>query len=254
MVFRLRLEAGDSVKITVAPQTEGYDPSLYLLANCLPSPAECLAISDDGGPGEPESFSYYAANAITVYIVVDSYRIPDVEGGRGEFDIAALRQPNLDTCEPCSQEDPDVCGPKGACTAVWGPNTPYEYACAERCESDDECDQGFACLTRTLFDNTQAEVCAPEYGEIDRHAVATCGALRDLGTPCAWQAFSDNDAACGADETAGEAIDDAICFFFFELTDLVSYCTIYCVDDSECPDGWFCYDVPLSTDFVCKLR
>jgi hypothetical protein len=251
VVFRLTLVAGDEIRVTVAPSTEGFNPAIYILSAC-DSENTCEAFEDSGRGSQPDTLPYFSPNGGEVFLIVDSVIEPDKPGGQGDFVIAARRYPPVETCQPCGGDLPN-CGPGSGCVEFADAEGVVETACVSRCEQDSDCEPGFACRTAQLDGGGNGMHCIPKYGDNQKHVLSTCAALLDMGTPCIWRLVSDNDAACGADD--GREVDDAVCLFFPQLTDFVSYCTIYCVDDSECPQGYFCYKVPLTlSDRVCKLR
>ena len=262
VIYKLVLTAGDGLKVTVVPGTAGYNPAIYLIDPCEAAPPSCLAQADRGRADEEDQFTFQAGQSGVYYLVVDSIFKEGIPGGSGIFTIAAMPYPTSDICRPCGPGDASDCGPNAGCVIVPAQPEPVEYFCAPACENDEGCPKGFACHNRTLADSSPevGRYCVPKYGENQRHTYATCAAILDMGTPCVRFPFIDNDAACGADDET-RTIDDAVCTFFPELTDLVSYCTIYCMDDTECPEGYFCYPVPGTYDpeakgarKVCKIE
>lgn len=253
VVYKLSLEAGAELRVTVAPTSRGFNPAIYLLKDCRPAPDGCLAGMDEGRVDEPDEFELLVAEAGIYYLVVDSVIPPGRPGSRGDFVVAAQLRHETEYCQPCGPGAGMECTPGAGCVVFPGLDEPVEYACMPRCEEDADCQKGYICSTAGIWNEDPDTVCLPAYGENGLHVATSCSSLQDIGTPCVWRILGDNDAACGADWPDHE-VDDAVCIFFAELTDLVSYCTIYCVDDTECPDGYFCYKVPLTaSDYVCKL-
>lgn len=252
VVFRLSLEAGDEIQVTVAPSTDGYNPAVYLLDACT-SDATCLAHADSGRADQSESFSFHSPAGGDFFVVVDSLITPDRSGGQGDFVIAARRYPPVTECQPCGEGLPP-CGPASGCVEFEDSSGIVERACVHRCTEDSDCQQAFVCRNARVAGGEVGKHCLPRYGSSDgsRHAVGTCAAMLDMGTPCPWRVLGDNTASCGA--SPGRAVNDAVCIFFPGLTELVSYCTIYCVEDSECPEGFNCYKFPWpSNDRVCRI-
>ncbi|MFC2173381.1 hypothetical protein ACFLU6_12220 [Acidobacteriota bacterium] len=62
--------ANGFVDITLEPDA-GFDPSLYIITDCLDAQTSCIAISDEGGSVD-ETLSLFGAAGTTYYIVVDS--------------------------------------------------------------------------------------------------------------------------------------------------------------------------------------
>ncbi|MFU8807221.1 MAG: hypothetical protein ACNA8W_25655, partial [Bradymonadaceae bacterium] len=83
-VFAVELGAGQTLTATLANVGEAQnDLSLYAVTDCLEVAATCLAGSDQYGD-VAESISYTASEAMTVYVVADSW----TENAAGEFQLS----------------------------------------------------------------------------------------------------------------------------------------------------------------------
>lgn len=77
-IYAVNLSAGQTVTAIATPTT-AWDLSLEIVMPCALAPT-CLDGADSGFGGDPETASYTATGAVTVYVVVDGYN-PGVEGG-----------------------------------------------------------------------------------------------------------------------------------------------------------------------------
>lgn len=89
VVYSISMVAGSSYSVFLSPEAS-FDPSVSLLGPgtpgvCNVTPANCMGGSDNGFYGDPESFSFQAAQTGTYYIIVDSYS--SGETGSGSFSI-----------------------------------------------------------------------------------------------------------------------------------------------------------------------
>ncbi len=87
VVYSVSLAAGQKVKATVTP-SDDQDPSLYIVTDCGHLTNTCVAGSDSGFSGDPETVSYTATAATTVYIIVDTYE----EDAAGAFSLNVTLQ------------------------------------------------------------------------------------------------------------------------------------------------------------------
>lgn len=76
-VYSVTLEAGQTLSVTATPTNDDDNPSLYLVGPGEPTVCDgeltCLAAEEAGAYGEPESFTYTAAEAGTYYLVLDFF-------------------------------------------------------------------------------------------------------------------------------------------------------------------------------------
>ena len=84
VAYRLRLRAGEAVELTVEPEWP-FDPALVLARDCTTRETQCLAATDLGGSGEPETLRFQAPSSGDYYVIVDTYR----PGGTGRFALSA---------------------------------------------------------------------------------------------------------------------------------------------------------------------
>ena len=256
VVYRLTLQKDEELSVYAVPQTAGFDLSIYLLPLCQDNPwPGCLAAADAAEAEARESFTFKADHSGEYFLVVDSRCGPNDAhcSCYGDFTVAVNRRPKTVDCGSCGAAPDYDCGELARCVTTIGPATEdVEKSCMRLCGTDTDCPKAYACKSRSVVRGAgSAMVCAPRYGEAPSNTLATCGGLLDVGTPCKRKGLSDDEAACGAD-LAGRVLDDAVCYAFVSLTGVVTYCTLYCVDDRQCPAGTSCYNVPLSADKVCK--
>jgi Cys-rich repeat protein len=82
VVYALTLNAGQGATITVTPGDSNFDPSLYAVTDCA-TLTTCVAGSDSGFNGDPETITIPApASQTTYFVIVDSYN-----PGGGPFTI-----------------------------------------------------------------------------------------------------------------------------------------------------------------------
>lgn len=95
VVYSISMVAGTSYSVYLAPQGS-FDPSVSLLGPGTPStvcnvtPVHCVAGSDNGFNGDPESLQFTASTTGKYYIVVDSYA--SGETSSGNFSIVVTSQ------------------------------------------------------------------------------------------------------------------------------------------------------------------
>lgn len=91
LAYRVELDAGQSVEIVVDP-SDRVDTSIYLVTSCDDVHDECVAGIDDGWLDEPETLTYTATEAVTLFLVVDQYASPDGPTD-GTFTLSATFTP-----------------------------------------------------------------------------------------------------------------------------------------------------------------
>ncbi len=83
-VYAVTLAPGQTLDATVTPDSS-FDVALYVLTDCSML-TSCVDGADFGLSGDPESVSYTATGAETVYLVVDAFTA--TESGAYSLDIA----------------------------------------------------------------------------------------------------------------------------------------------------------------------
>ncbi|QDG51991.1 hypothetical protein FIV42_14960 [Persicimonas caeni] len=132
--YRVDLAAGDILEATLTPQYWGDDPAIYLVSDCATAQTTCLDGVDEGQPGDAEELVYQAAQAETVYLVVDGDSV-DEANKLWDLDIAVgplICNPEETRCADATTLE--YCGVHGT---RW-----HSYTC------DGSCSAG-ACATPT---------------------------------------------------------------------------------------------------------
>jgi cysteine-rich repeat protein len=81
IAYKVTLAAGQVLNATLTPDaTLMQDVALYVLTDCAAPTTACVAGSDGGFSGDPESVSYTATAAQTVYVIVDGYDATTLAG------------------------------------------------------------------------------------------------------------------------------------------------------------------------------
>jgi hypothetical protein len=82
VAYRIWLSAGQRIRLTAAPLWP-FDPAVFVASDCTTRETTCLAASDVGASGEPESLTFTAPSAGLYFVIVDSYAPFEV----GTFDL-----------------------------------------------------------------------------------------------------------------------------------------------------------------------
>ncbi len=77
-LYRISLQAGEAIRVTLTPTTRNYDPSLYLFESCDMMPVDCQIGSDNCCSLTAEEIIYTAPHSGDFFIAVDSWE--DAEG------------------------------------------------------------------------------------------------------------------------------------------------------------------------------
>lgn len=86
VAFKVTLAAGTAYTFALSDVDPNFDPSISIVGPgaatvCTASPIGCLAGSDVGAAGQPESFTYTPTTAGTYFVIVDTFDSTSLGGG-----------------------------------------------------------------------------------------------------------------------------------------------------------------------------
>jgi hypothetical protein len=120
LIYTFTVFPGNNLTFTLTTTDQSYDPAIYIRSVCAQTTDACVAHSDSGNTGQPETIMVSGLTPGTYYFYVDSLYSVDEIGGSGAYSLSVTGTfgvPNntsfytLTPCRIVDTRDPALGGP-----------------------------------------------------------------------------------------------------------------------------------------------
>jgi hypothetical protein len=88
LIYAFTVFAGNNLTFTLTTTDQSYDPAIYIRTACQQTSGSCVARSDSGNAGQPETITIAGLAPGTYYLYVDSVYSVDEIGGSGVYSLS----------------------------------------------------------------------------------------------------------------------------------------------------------------------